>query len=769
MINYYLRSFISSIRKNQFFYSINLLGFLTGFVIFLVILTFVYQEISFDKFHKNTDRIYRINSGGYGVTPLCFGEKLNNKISEISEIIRFSSNELTIIDPNKQLEPKKIYYVDDHLFDVFSFKLLEGNKEDVLIKPFSIVISKSVASQLFKDKSPIGETIKTKKGIVYTITGIMEDILDNSHIQCDLFSSIETLCAIDENAINCSGWGNLSYVLLQKNTIVDTVERKINTILADFRMRNSDGSLYLRLENLSAIYFDQENNKFDGCKHGDKQSIIIYIAISILLLLLIIINYINLFIAISSNKLKSLAIKKILGASRLQIINQFILESLGLSIISFFLAVIIIKLYLANISNLFNLNLYETQNWPLVYLSFFIGISVVGIFTGYISGLKTSRLKAISILKKESFFKTKGTHRKLILIVQLTIVAVLLNSSFIINNQLSYLLSKDLGFDYNNLVSFRMNEALETKSNVLKNMLSENPGIKNISFSSSIIGDGFGKSPFDKNNHTELMNFISVDPNYIDLYDLKIIEGRNFSADYPTDYENSCIVNEKTCKAFGLTNPIYETLGNKNIIGVIQDFNFSSLHNSIEPLIIYCDQSNPCIQFKIDPNKSKEILHYIKKVCDTISPSNNVEISFLDSYLQELYKPEYNLNKSFKVYSAITFLIALLGIFGLALFMIKKKYKEIGIRKLFGSKFKDIFLIMGKEYFWIILIANILALPMTIGFMNKWIANFQYKVNFSYFVYLKTYLIEIIFTLVAILLIILRSHKAHPLDVLKED
>ncbi len=769
MINYYLKSFITSIRKNQFFYSINLIGFLTGFIIFLVILSFIHQEISFDKFHKNADYIYRINSGGYGVTPLCFGEKLHNKVPEISDIVRFSSSELIIVHKDIQTEPKKIYYADKNVFEVFTFKLIQGNKDDVLKEPYSLVISKTVSKQLFGDISPVGEIIKTKKGTIYTITGVMEDIPQNSHLQCDLFSSIETLSAIDENAINCGGWGHLSYVLLLENTIKDTVAHKINTILADNRMRDSNGVLELKLENLKNLYFDHENNKFDGCKHGDKQTVIIYFAVSFLLLFLVIINYINLFIAISSSKLKSLAVKKILGASRNQIITQFIFESLGLSIVSFILTITIINAFLSDISKILNLNLNLTQNWVLLYLVFFFVVSIIGILTGYISGFSISKLKAIHVLKKESFFKSKGIQRKLILVLQLSIVAVLLNSSFIINNQLRYVLTKDLGFDHKSVIFFRLNEELENKAEVLKSSLLKVPGIKNISFSSSIFSDGFGKSPFDKNDHTELCNFISVDPEYIDLYNLTIIEGRNFSVDYPGDFESSCIINEQMRKAFELNNPINEVLGKRKIVGVISDFNFSSLHNSIEPLIIYCDKYNPYVQLKIDHIRNDEILLQIKKMSNDLSPNNNLEFSFLDSKLKELYKSEYDLNNNLKVYSSITLIIALLGIFGLTLFMIKKKYKEIGIRKLFGAKFKDVFLLLTKEYFWIILIANALALPITINSMNKWIANFQYKLDFDYSVYLKTFLIELIFTLFAILLIIFKSHKIDPLEVLKEE
>lgn len=769
MIYYYIKSFFAGIRKNKFFYFINLTGFLTGFLMFLVILTYVYQEISFDKFHKNADYIYRINSGGYGVTPLCFGDKLKNTIPEISDIIRFTAKKIKIVENENQTEQKKLFYADNNLFRVFSFELFEGNKENVLKEPYSIVISKSLSVKLFGKVSPIGKTIKSKEGITYHITGVMEDIPDNSHLYCDMFSSIETLRSIDSESFNCSQWGYLTYVMLYKNVNVKTAEEKINKVLEDSRMKTGDKPIKLKLENLKKIYFDYEGNKYDGCKHGNKQSVIIYIAISLTLLFLIIVNYINLFIAISSNKIKTIAVKKIMGASRIQIIKQFVFEAFAFSLLSFFITVAIIELSLPALMWVLDLHLNNSQNWGIIY-SLFFGITlIIGAIIGIIPGISISKINAIKTLKKESFFKSKGIPRKLMLILQLTIVSVLLNSSFIINKQIKYILSKDLGFNYENVVYFRLDKELEKKHDVLKDMLSENPDIKEISFSSSIMGDGFGKSTFENNNHAELCYFLSIDPDYIDLYKINIKEGRSFSWEMSGDSENACLVNEKACKLFQLTDPINEVIGNRKIVGIVSDFNFVSLHKSIEPLIIYCNREELVVQLKIDNKNPGSTLDYINKVCHKLSPDNNIETSFLKDYLNDLYKGDYNLSKNFKVYSIATFIIALLGILALALFMIKKKKKEIAIRKLLGAKVKDTFLILAKEYFIIVLIANILAIPLTYNFMKKWIANFQYKISFGFSLFIGIFLIELIFTLLVILFIIIKSHRVNSAEILKEE
>lgn len=769
MTFHYIKSFLSSIKRNQFFYSVNLIGFLTGFLVLIVSFTFVYQEVSFDKFHKNAENIYRINSGGYGVTPLCFGEKLHNTIPEISKVIRFSKERIAIIKDNEEQESKTLYYTDSCVFKVFSFKLLEGNIENVLKDPYSVVISKTLSYQLFGNSSPVGNIIKTKTDLILHVTGVMEDVPENSHLQCDLFASIETLKLLDESYFECGSWGFLTYLMLEKVSDVKSVEEKVNAILKDFQMTYSEGKMRLKLESLKKLYFDFESNKYDGCKHGNIQTVIIYSAISILLMFLVIINYINLFIAISSYRIKTIAIKKIIGASNKQIIKQFIIESLGVSFISYLIAIAIMELYLPEISNLLNLNISKSLNWSVLYCIFFLVITFIGLLTGYISGLSLSKLNVIKALKNESFFNSHGVKRKLMLIFQLIIVATLLNSTFIINNQIKFILSKDLGFNYDNVIYFRLDDLLQEKKTALTNKLLENPKIKKVSFSSGVIGEGFGKASIGNEDNIHLCNFISVDPDYIELYKLNINTGRNFSWDLTTDFENSCIINEQACRVYNLDNPVNEMLGKRRIVGVIKDFNFISLHKNIEPLVLFCEKTSPVLQMKIEEQDMENTLNYIKNTCNNLSPDYDFEISFLKTLLKDLYKTEFDLNKNFKVYSTIIFIIALLGIFGLALFMIKKKHKEISIRKLFGAKLKDTSLIMAKEYFMIVCISNLLAFPLTYFIMDKWIANFHYKIAFGYIVYLETFLIVLVFIFLAIIYMILKSHRINPVSVLKEE
>ncbi|MCD4676980.1 MAG: ABC transporter permease, partial [Desulfobacula sp.] len=693
---HYIKSIVTSIKKNRFFYSINLIGFLTGFLVLAIIFTFVFQELSFDRFHENAKNIYRIHSGGYGVTPPCFAEKLKNKIPEINGIVRFSTGDLTIVDKDQELHIGKTYYTDPDIFNHFSFKLLSGDAMEVLNAPFSIVINKSTANKLFGNGSPVGESVQDKNGTVYTITAVMEDIPYNSHIQANAFISIETLRhSGKENEFGCGAWGILTYVSLSDKANCKEVEEKINSILDDSKMETDEGKFHLELQALKKVYFDFENNKFDGSKHGNRQTVLLYFAISILILLIVIINYINLSTLIAGGRIKEIAIRKINGATRFHIIKQVLLEALGTVLISFLLAWLVIELLLPQLSSLLNISVSDSQNRSLLYLSYFIAISIIGLISGLIPGLFLSGISEIKALKNESFLSSRGLQRKVLLVIQLLIVALVLDSTFIINNQVSFILKKDIGFHYDNVVYFNLDNTLIKKWKILKSELLQSPNVKFVSFSDGLIGQGLTKATMNCNDKSKLCNFYSIDPDYIDLYRMRIKSGRSFFWDFKSDIDNSCIINEAACKAFELTNPLGKKVGHRTIIGIVHDFNYTSLHNHIEPLVICCGSGGNVIQIKISTDNKDKTVGFINTACKSISPGFENNFSFLNNKIKELYKPELDLKNSFEVYSIITFIIALLGLFGLFLFTLKRKAKEISIRKLFGAKFMDTFKLLA--------------------------------------------------------------------------
>jgi putative ABC transport system permease protein len=404
----------------------------------------------------------------------------------------------------------------------------------------------------------------------------------------------------------------------------------------------------------------------------------------------------------------------------------------------------------------------------ILYLYYFIGVAVIGIITGVVPGMYLSKISETKALKNESIFNTRGFQRKILLIFQLIIVAILLNSTFIIKRQINYILNKNLGFNYENIVYMSLNKDIQDKREILKNYLLKNPKIKNIAFSDGLIGEGFPKTTKSIGEYEKLCYFYSIDPDYIRLYQMNIKYGRNFSWDLKTDSNNSCIINEAACKAFGIEDPLNKFMGNKEIIGVVSDFNFTSLHDKIEPLIINCGEGK-IAQVKISGEKQLETLSFIKKICKEISPDFECDYSFLDTRIKKLYKSESDLKNSLAVYSMITLIIALLGLFGLTLFLIKKKTKEIGIRKLYGARLTDTFKLFTTEQVGIVFISNLLAIPASLLVIKGWLNNFQFRVEIGFLVFLKTFLITIVFTLLAISFVIIKTHKTNLIETLKHE
>jgi putative ABC transport system permease protein len=425
-------------------------------------------------------------------------------------------------------------------------------------------------------------------------------------------------------------------------------------------------------------------------------------------------------------------------------------------------------LLLTQLNSMLNIPVSTSINMTLLYLYYFIGVTVISIITGVVPGIFLSNISEIKVLKKESIFTSRGFQRKILLTFQLVIVAVLINSTFIIKNQISYILNKDLGFNCENIVYLNLDKDLLAKKELLKNNLLKNNNIKYVSFSDELIGDGFAKGPKNIGEDERLCYFISVDPDYLELFHMKIKYGRNFLWEIKTDCKNSCIVNEAACKAFGIKNPTGKFTSDKEIIGVVNDFNFSSLQYKIEPLIISCGDGNVA-QLKIYEKNQIETLNFIKKTCKDISPDFESDCSFLNTRIKNLYKSESNLKSSFIVYSMITLIIALLGLFGLTMFLIKKKTKETSIRKLYGARLRDTYKLLSKENVQIVFVSNILAIPISILAMKGWLNNFQFRADIGFLVYLKTFAITLAFTLIAISFFIYKTHKTNLVETLKHE
>jgi putative ABC transport system permease protein len=768
MFIHYLKSFVASVKKNRFFYLLNTIGFAMAFLLLTLIFTYVYQETSFDRFHKNSSHIHRIHSGGYGVTPLGFADQLKDKLPEIESIVRFSGRELSVVHNNKEIKVGKVEYTDPEVFDVFSFQLLSGNASTLLKAPNAIVINSSLARKLFGNRSPLGESLQSKDGKTYSVEGVMADIPYNSHIQAQAFISLESLRGEgEEHDFNCGSWSSLSYLKLSDNAVILDVETKINAVLDEYRMSTFEGKIPLELQPLNEIYFDYANNKYDGSKHGNAQTVALYFAIALLLIGIVVINYINLSTAIAGGRMKEIAIRKINGASDSQILAQTLFEAVVTALVSFGLALLFIEMLMLDLCKLLNIEIALSFGRSSLYLIYLIIIVLIGFLSGLIPGLFFSKLKEISVLKKETVLNSNGIQRKVLLVFQLLIVACLLNASFIMKNQINYIFEKDLGYKYENIITFRLDEDLLAKKEVLKQTLLKKPYIEGVSFSTCLMGGNYSKSSMGNIDKKEMCYWTSIDPDYIALYGIRLVEGRDFSWDRTADFSKTCMLNKAALLAFGIKNIETDLFEGKEVLAVVDDFNFSSLHNQVEPLVLYCGRDGAFAQLKFSGACNDEDLQEIESVIKAISPNSDFDYSFLEDRIKALYQSDLDLKNSIQFYSFITLVIALLGLFGLTLFLIRKKNKEICLRKLFGANFSDTSKLLSKEQIWIVLIANIVAMPISYWLMEKWLTNFQFRLEINFMVFLKTFLITLVLTLLAVLVLIVKTHRVNLIQALR--
>ncbi|MGZ2370479.1 ABC transporter permease [Ancylomarina sp. YFZ004] len=770
MFIHYLKSFVASVKKNRFFYLLNTIGFAMAFLLLTLIFTYVYQETSFDRFHKNSSHIYRLHSVGYGVTPLGFADQLKDKLPEIESMVRFSGGELSVVHNNKEIRVGKVEYTDPEVFDVFSFQLLSGNASTLLKAPNTIVISSSLSCKLFGDQSPLGKSLYAKNGKTFRVEGVMEDIPYNSHIQAQAFISLETLRGEgEEHDFNCGSWSSLSYLKLSYNAVISDVETKINAALEEFRMSDSEGKIPLELQPLNEICFDYANNKYDGSKHVNAQTVTLYFAIALLLIGIVVINYINLSTAIAGGRMKEIAIRKLNGASDSQILAQTLLEAIATALVSFGLALLFVEMLMPDLCKLLNIEISLVFNRSSLYLIYLIIIVLIGSLSGLIPGLFLSKLKEISVLKKETIFNSNGLQRKALLVFQLLIVACLLNASFIMKNQINYIFEKDLGYKYENIITFRLNKDLLAKKEVLKQALLKKPYVEGISFSTCLMGGDYSKSSMGNIDNKRMCYWTIIDPGYTDLYNIKLVEGRNFSWDRTADFSKTCMLNKAALLAFGIENIETDLFEGKEILAVVDDFNFTSLYSQVEPLVIYCGEDGAIAQLKFSGACNDDKLQEIESVMKAISPNSDFDYSLLEDRIKALYQSDLDLKNSIQFYSFITLVIALLGLFGLTLFLIRKKNKEICLRKLFGANFSDTSKLLSKEQIWIVLIANIMALPISYWFMGKWLTNFQFRQEIDFVVYIKTLMITLVLTLLAVLVLIVKTHRVNLIQALRHE
>lgn len=759
-----------------------------------MIFLFITNEFSYDKFHQNGKNIYRVMRVGNldgaernipYLSPPYAAALANDYPDAVQNTTRVYADNDLVTYKNISFNEKKVYLVDNNFFQFFSFKLLKGNPSTVLKEPGSIVMTASAAKKYFGNDDPIGKTIELNKKMQLKVTGIAADVPVNSHLDFDMVVPLANW----KNEFWMNQWPNNSlFVYLQLNPAVKP-EQLISRFPAF--MEKYMGKFYkengfkmgLTIHALNDIYFEGET-PFDNVKHGSRKMVYIFMCIAALILVIACINFMNLATARATDRSKEVGLRKVLGAVRRQLARQFIFESLLFATLASVLALVLLQLIMPAYTNFLGYKLPSYWNEPRVYL-FLIGIIVVvGLLAGSYPALLMSSFSPIESLKgKLRTGKGGAFFRKVLVVCQFGISVLLIISVTIVTKQMHYLRTSDMGFDKEQSMIVRLdNNAIWEKKTQFKNQLQADPAVASVSLMTGEPGgfhDNYGFDVEDKPGEKLMLNTEFADFEYIPTLGLKIIAGRNFSAEFPTDSTNSVVINRAAAAKLGyspeqavgkrLRNIMKDSLP-RTIIGVVEDYHFASLKQVIGPLVISSNRDDRRLALiKLKPTNLPQAVDRIKKIYTSEVPDYPFEYTFLDERFNKLYKSEASQETLLSVFSIVAICIACLGLFGLASYTAIKRTKEIGVRKVLGSSIENIVLLLSKDLLKPVLLGTLIAVPLGYFVMQKWLQGFAYRVDIHWWMFAIAALVAVMIALFTVSIQAIKAALANPVKSLRTE
>jgi putative ABC transport system permease protein len=779
---------------------INVAGLAIGLAAAIVIGVYVFTELSYDKFHEKAERIYRIgtflefggNGGRMASTNFTVGPTLKRDYPEVEQSVRLRRfADVTPINYKEiKYTAKDVFYADPPFFKIFTFKTFSGNPESALEQPYSVVLTKTIADKIFKNEQPIGKTLQLSDNKnLFTVTAIVEDVPQNSHFTFTMLCSFESMR--EQVGAQMEQWmgdfQNYTYILLNKG--VD--HEKFEAIFPPLVQNNvgelltaTHGKFEFFLEPLHTIYL-YSNTLNIISKSGDIRYIYLFSSIAFLILLIACINFLNLATARSLTRFKEIGVKKVLGTKKSQLIFQFLWESIFFTVFAVIIALILISILWPVIQQFTGLEvsvIYDNAflfTGGLTFLTIFIGLVAGSYPAFYLSAFNPHHSL------KDSKVGRHGSHfRSILVVVQFAISIMLVVGSLIIANQLHYVQNKKMGFKKDNVVVVPFDYKASTRSvESLKSDLLANPDILGVTTSSNSPGHGARGNIFIPEGFTAkdapMVNAINVDTDFLTTMKLDLIEGRNFSDMFPSDRDNSIIINEALVKRFGWKNPVGKKITEarqnqpaKTVIGIVADYHFVPLQYKINPLVIENERDTEDHRVNyflvgIAPNNVKKSVEFIQSVLENKNSLQPYEYIFLDDSFNTMYHSEMFLSRIFSYFTAIAISLACLGLFGLAAYTEEQRTKEIGIRKVLGASVAEVFILLSKEFMKWVLIANVIAWPVAYYFMNKWLQDFAYRIDIDWWIFALSGGIALLIALATVSFQAIKAAMANPVESLR--
>jgi putative ABC transport system permease protein len=796
MFRNHLKTAFSNIRRNKLFSSINILGLALGITASLLIMMYIVNELSYENFQKNRKNIYRIdvvwgNEGNRmkfaGCMP-ALGPALVAQVPEVLSAVRIKKDYDAVVKNmhNQEMKEGNFFFSDPSVFDVFTINLREGNKTSALTDPYTVVISRKMVAKYFPSSDPLGQTLSYHNNPL-KITGIIDDLPENTHFRCDFLVSWTTLVSMgDYPEQPWNSWGDaLTYLLLKDNVTSSSLVPKLEQLLSKNAGQWMSTQMKFDLQPLNNIHWITDTRSDIGQK-GNKTYVYIFICAAIFVLLIACFNFLNLSVSQYLGRMKEVGIRKTAGARKGQVVFQFLTESMVIIFISTLIAVFLFDgLYLKFYSYLGASFVIASSYFPVLTILTLIIVFVVGAVAGGYPAFYISGINPVDVLRKEpNRGRKKISVRKLLIMLQFTISIILLSGTLIIFRQINYMKNSPLGFQKGNviLVTFPGNSP-ETngKYDVIREELLKNPNIRSLSGAFTLPGINSQMSIGVKTDGSPAESSVNIqavpaDYGFVKTMGLEIIKGRDLSKDYSIDRYESALLNETAAKALGLQNPVGTKLiipgddykNGVKVVGIVRDFHLQSFHNKINPMIIFI---NPkmyiCIAVKLNPGNTNETIDYIKTTWNKIMPETNFQYKYLDEIYDSLYVSEEKSGMLLSVFTIIALFISCLGLFGFASFIVRKRIKEVGIRKVMGAGIISLSASLSRQFIVWIAASSIIAVPVGYILLKKWLENFVFRMNIEWWVFAVAILMELIIALAIVGWLSLRTAARNPVEALR--
>jgi ABC-type antimicrobial peptide transport system permease subunit len=754
MFRTYFKLAYRNISRDKIYSIVNISGLAIGLASSILIFLWVQNELSYDKFHKNAAQIYRIavdlgDSKTVGA-PAGMPGGLKAEIPQIKNVLRIKPGATTLLETgHKKFEEEGVFYVDPSFMDIFSFPLVKGDRATALQRIDGIVLTQEMAIKYFGKTDPIGKIIRKDDKENLTVTGILADLPANSDLQFQFILPMASLARTNSDLKN-DVWNNFNfynYLLLDKNfdpspSNLAKLENQIDLI---FKKHDPEMKASFQLQPLTRIHLAPEILG-DMPGHGNAEYVKIFFIIAVLILVVACINYMNLATARSSRRAKEIGLRKVVGALRVQLIIQFISESVFISFLSLLIALGIVSLFLPLFNELANRRLSIDFSDTRLWISLIAIASFTGLLSGSYPALFLSRFNPVKVLKGN--VRSLGSNllfRNALVVVQFMVSIVLLIGTVVIYNQLNFIQERNPGFEKANLLYVPMTGELGSKQQAFKNELQGNSLTNDFSIIADLptnLGDWTVSVEWegkDLRSQTAIP-ILSVDENFTHTFKTDMVAGRSFSNAFRTD-SNGYMVNEKMLGIMGLRpdNAIGKPLtvwGDKgSIIGVVKDFNFKPVQQTIEPLVMPLGKQGRYVVVRTLPGKTKETIKALSTITQSLNPAHPFKFDFLDHDLSDLYKGEQQMSKIFNLFAALGIFISCLGLYGLSAFMAEQRTKEIGVRKVLGASVLDVVFLLSGGITKLILIAICIAIPLSWYAVNKWLSGFAYHIHVGWFIF----------------------------------